>query len=167
MVKASNGKNFFSEMTRVQMPALVHLTRLGYTYYGRIFEDMADTIYDPNTNILKDVFISQFKELNPDHECEAEQTLKAIRQELDNDDLGKCFYARLTAISPIKLIDYQNPNNNVYHCTAEFTCKNGQDEFRPNITLSVKNSPRVSNRVSYGIPRAAVKQPPKNEIRPF
>lgn len=100
MAKASNGKNFFNEMTRVQMPALVHLTRLGYTYYGRIFEDMADTIYDPDTNILKDVFISQFKELNPDHKCEAEQTLKAIRQELDNDDLGKCFMLGLPQFLP-------------------------------------------------------------------
>ncbi len=34
MEKASNGKTLFNEMTRVQMPALVHLTRLGYTYYG-------------------------------------------------------------------------------------------------------------------------------------
>ncbi len=63
MAKASNGKNFFNEMTRVQMPALVHLTRLGYTYYGRIFEDMADEVYDQDTNILKDIFISQFKKL--------------------------------------------------------------------------------------------------------
>lgn len=52
-------------------------------------------------------------------------------------------YARLTAISPIKLIDYENPNNNVYHCTAEFTCKNGQDEFRPDITLFVNGLPLV------------------------
>ncbi|SCJ06796.1 Uncharacterised protein [uncultured Ruminococcus sp.] len=56
MKKASNGKSLFNEMTRVQMPALVHLTRLGYTYYGRIFEDMADTVYDPDNNILKDVW---------------------------------------------------------------------------------------------------------------
>ena len=143
MAKASNGKSLFNEMTRVQMPALVHLTRLGYTYYGRLFEDMADKVYDPDTNILKDVFISQFKKLNPDHEGEAEQTLKAIRQELDNDDLGKSFYARLTAVSPVKLIDFENPNNNVYHCTAEFTCKNGQDEFRPDITLFVNGLPLV------------------------
>lgn len=53
MAKASNGKILFNEMTRVQMPALVHLTRLGYTYYGRIFEDMADTVYDPDTNIKR------------------------------------------------------------------------------------------------------------------
>ena len=143
MAKASNGKSLFNEMTRVQMPALVHLTRLGYSYYGRLFEDMADKVYDPDTNILKDVFIAQFKMLNPDHEGEAEQTLKAIRQELDNDDLGKSFYARLKTTSPVRLIDFDNPHNNVFHCTAEFTCKNGQDEFRPDITLFVNGLPLV------------------------
>ena len=28
----------FNEATRVQMPAMVHLTRLGYKYWGRIHE---------------------------------------------------------------------------------------------------------------------------------
>lgn len=141
MSKASNGKNLFNEMTRVQMPALVHLTRLGYTYYGRLFEDMTDIVYDPDTNILKEVFVEKFKELNPDCEGEAEQMLRAIRQELNNDDLGKSFYSRLKSTSPVRLIDFDNPKNNAFHCTAEFTCKNGQDEFRPDITLFVNGLP--------------------------
>lgn len=29
----------FSEATRVQMPAMVHLTRIGYTYFGKLNED--------------------------------------------------------------------------------------------------------------------------------
>ena len=49
---ASGKKNMFNEATRVQMPAMVHLTRLGYTYFGKITEDMAGTVYDPDTNIL-------------------------------------------------------------------------------------------------------------------
>lgn len=40
----------FNEATRVQMPALVHLSRLGYEYFGKITEDMAGTIFDPDTN---------------------------------------------------------------------------------------------------------------------
>ena len=60
MTKASNGRSLFNEATRVQMPAIVHLTRLGYIYYGKITEDMAGTKYDPDTNILLDVFKSQF-----------------------------------------------------------------------------------------------------------
>lgn len=87
-------------MTHVQMPALVHLTRLGYTYYGRIFEDMADTIYDPDTNILKDVFISQFKELNPDYECEAEQTLKLSGRNLTMTISANAFMLGLPQFLP-------------------------------------------------------------------
>ena len=131
----------FNEATRVQMPAMVHLTRLGYSYFGKISEDMANKIYDPDTNILIDVFKKQFEKLNPSSKSEFGNIFRSIRQELANDDLGKSFYRRLTAVSPIKLIDFDNPLNNKFHFTAEFTCKNGQDEFRPDITLFVNGLP--------------------------
>ena len=137
------GQEKFNESTRVQMPALVHLDRLGYRYFGKISEDMAGTEYDPDTNILINVFKTQFAALNSDHEGEAEQVLRDIRQELDNDDLGRSFYKRLTTVSPVKLIDFDEPKNNVYHCTAEFTCKRDQDEFRPDITLFINGLPLV------------------------
>ena len=131
----------FNEATRVQMPAMVHLTRLGYGYIGKINEDMAGSVYDPDTNILIDVFKQQFERLNPSAQGEFAQTLRAIRQELTNDDLGKSFYKRLTTVSPVRLIDFDNPQNNSFHFTAELTCKNGQDEFRPDITLFVNGLP--------------------------
>ena len=133
----------FTEATRVQMPGLVHLTRLGYTYYGKLYEDMAGKKYDPDTNILLEVFKEQFCKLNPGREGEVDETLRMIRQELDNDDLGRGFYKRLTSISPVKLLDFDEPKNNVYHCTAEFTCKRDQDEFRPDITIFVNGLPLV------------------------
>ena len=136
-------KSSFNEATRVQMPALVHLLRLGYQYYGKINEDMAGKEYDPDTNILINVFLSQFEKLNPSRKGEALSVLHEIRQELDNDDLGRAFYHRLTSVSPIRLIDFENPENNVYHCTGEFTCKRDQDEFRPDITLFVNGLPLV------------------------
>lgn len=136
-------KSSFNEATRVQMPALVHLLRLGYKYYGKINEDMAGKEYDPDTNILINVFLSQFEKLNPSRKGEALSVLHEIRQELDNDDLGRAFYNRLTSVSPIRLIDFENPENNVYHCTGEFTCKRDQDEFRPDITLFVNGLPLV------------------------
>ena len=133
----------FTEATRVQMPGLVHLTRLGYTYYGKLYEDMAGKKYDPDTNILIEVFKEQFCALNPGREGEVDETLRMIRQELDNDDLGRGFYKRLTSVSPVKLVDFDEPKNNVYHCTAEFTCKRDQDEFRPDITIFVNGLPLV------------------------
>ena len=136
-------RSLFNEATRVQMPALVHLTRIGYTYFGKISEDMAGTVFDPDTNILIEVFKNQFEKLNPDHSGEAESILRTIRQELDNDDLGESFYKRLKAVSPVKLIDYDYPERNTYHCTAEFTCKRDEDEFRPDITLFINGLPLV------------------------
>lgn len=131
----------FSEATRVQMPAMVHLTRIGYTYYGKLGEDKNGTVYDGDTNILLSVFEQQFKKLNPEHEGEWMQVLKDIRKELNDDDLGRGFYNRLKAVSPVKLVDFDNIENNILHFTAEFTCKNGQDEFRPDITLFVNGLP--------------------------
>ena len=123
------------------MPAMVHLTRIGYTYFGKLSEDKNGTVYDGDTNILLPVFEQQFKNLNPGHEGGFLQVLKDIRKELNDDDLGRGFYNRLKAVSPVKLIDFDNTENNTFHFTAEFTCKNGQDEFRPDITLFVNGLP--------------------------
>lgn len=143
MAPNKDKKNLFNEATRVQMPAMVHLTRLGYSYFGKITENMTNKVYDPDTNILIDVFKEQFSRLNPKHSAEADQVLKSIRQELDNDDIGRSFYNRLSSVSPIRLIDFENPKNNAYHFTAEFTCKRDQDEFRPDITLFINGLPLV------------------------
>ena len=131
----------FNEATRVQMPAMVHLTRLGYKYFGKIHEATKSTVYDDDTNILLEVFKKKFGELNPGHEGEYLQVLRDIRKELNDDDLGRGFYQRLRSVSPVRLVDYENPKNNDFHFTAEFTCKNGQDEFRPDITLFVNGLP--------------------------
>lgn len=68
----SGQRTQWNEATRVQMPALVHLTRIGFTYFGKITEDKAGTVYDPDTNILIEVFKSQFAKLNPERAGEAE-----------------------------------------------------------------------------------------------
>lgn len=109
--------NKFNEATRVQMPAMIHLLRLGYSYFGKISEEDAGTVYDPSANILTDVYTSQFAKLNPDSAGQAKQILQDIRNELKNDDLGFAFYQRLKTISPVKIIDYDNPSNNLFHFT--------------------------------------------------
>ena len=136
-------KNYFNEATRVQMPALVHLTRLGYKYIGKISEEQANGFYQPETNILIDEFKNQFTKLNPEYNGNVEEILENIKQELNNNDLGKQFYKRLTSESPTKLIDFKNIENNSFYCTAEFTCKNENEEFRPDITLFINGLPLV------------------------
>lgn len=135
--------NTFSEATRVQIPALIHLNRLGYEYIGKINESMAGTIYDEETNILLEVFSAQFQKLNPLYKDQVDTVLKEIKDELDYNNLGRSFFERLQKISPYKLIDYDNIENNTFHYTAEFTCKNGEDSFRPDITLFINGLPLV------------------------
>ena len=106
------------EYSRVQIPALVHLTRIGYTYFGKISDYNAGNVYDPDTNILLDVFRTQFEKLNPEAKNEFQHVLTDIKKELNDDTLGRSFYAKLRAKSPVKLIDYENPGNNTFHCTA-------------------------------------------------
>lgn len=130
----------FNEATRVQMPAMVHLCRLGYHFYGKIHQETEGVKYDGKTNILLDVFRSKFEEFNPKNKKDFSSVLAKIQEELDYDDLGKAFYKRLTSSSP-KLIDFDDAGNNDYHFTAEFTCKNGDNEFRPDITLFVNGLP--------------------------
>ncbi|MGL5902445.1 MAG: HsdR family type I site-specific deoxyribonuclease, partial [Cetobacterium sp.] len=110
---------------------------------GKISETEANSIYQPETNILKNEFKQQFQKLNPEYTGNIENILKDIIQELNYDDLGKAFYKRLTSVSPIKLIDFENLENNSFCCTAEFTCKNEGEEFRPDITLFINGLPLV------------------------
>lgn len=132
----------FNEATRVQMTALVHLTKIGYTYFGKISESQKGIVYDGDTNILIDIFKKKFIELNPNSD-EFNSVFADIKKELNDDDLGRQFYKRLTSVSPIRLVDFEHPEKNTYHCTAEFTCKNGDDEFRPDITLFINGLPLV------------------------
>lgn len=61
----------------------------------------------------------------------------------NNDDLGREYYQLLSSNSGVKLIDFENPDNNDWHVTTEFTCENEntEDEFRPDITCFVNGMP--------------------------
>lgn len=142
-VRPSSKRDSFNELSRVQIPALMHLSRLGYTYIGKLRDDGKGEIFDGESNILLEVFKRQFRKLNPNYEGQVDEILRSIKQELDNDDLGKSFYKRLISVSPTKLIDFVNVENNTFHYTAEFSYRNGQDEFRPDITLFVNGLPLV------------------------
>ena len=128
----------FNENTRVQVPAALHLCRLGYTYLDNITE------YDSKTNILTDVFLSSVQRLNPElSDLQARQLLSEIILVLNNNDLGREFYNKLSSNSNIKLIDFQNADRNEWHVTTEFECEDQDsgDSFRPDITCFVNGLP--------------------------
>lgn len=133
----------FNEDSRVKIPALVHLTRLGYNYISR-YQKKHEYSFDSETNIITNVFVEKLKQLNPKLSPEQiDAELKNIKEELDFDDLGRSFYKRLIGVgdSDTKLIDWQNFNNNSFHITTELTCRNGEDEFRPDITVFINGLP--------------------------
>lgn len=130
----------FNEDSRVKIPALLHLTRLGYSYLSR----KEHHLRQEETNIFKDIFLKSLSRINPGvSDTELERHLEEISLKLDYDDLGREFYKALTATSGIKLIDFKHFSNNSFHVTTELTCKNGDEEFRPDITILINGMPLV------------------------
>lgn len=127
----------FSEDSRVKIPCILHLVRLGYRYLS-----LKDAVWDEDTNIFPALFNEAITRINPELEAEDVPRLLAdFKLLLDNEDLGKAFYERLTERSGIRLIDFENFDNNSFHVVTELTCKNGDDEFRPDITLIINGMP--------------------------
>jgi hypothetical protein len=120
----------FNENSRVKIPAILHLCRLGYTCIS-----LKTAEWDKTTNIFTDIFIDSIRRINSDKpDIDPKRELDAISLALDGDDLGKVFYKALTATSGTKLIDFGNLANNSWHVVTELPCINGEDEFRPDIS---------------------------------
>jgi type I restriction enzyme R subunit len=127
----------FNEDSRVKIPALLHLTRLGYDYLS-----LKDNSWDERSNIFPEVFSRALQSINTDpNPDEIERTLKEISLLLDYEDLGKAFYARLLSNTGLKLIDFENFDNNSFHVVTELPCKNDDEDFRPDITLLINGMP--------------------------
>ena len=126
----------FNENTRVKIPAILHLCRLGYKYIS-----LKKAKWDIETNIFVDIFNESIKKINTDVDDEDIKRLyDNISLSLDNEDLGKQFYEIMLS-NNIKIIDFDNFSNNSFHVVTELTCKNGDDEFRPDITLLINGMP--------------------------
>lgn len=136
-----------NEDTRVKIPTILHLMRLGYTYLslkGDEAKGIAKPVWDKSNNIFTDIFNESLSKLNPSiNEHDVKQCYDELALCLENKDLGKAFYEKLISRSGIRLIDFENFNNNQFHVVTELTCKNGEDEFRPDITLLINGLPLV------------------------
>ena len=76
----------FNEDTRVKIPAILTLTRLGYDYISL----KGRTDIDPETNIFKDIFFKNISKLNPQiEEADIQKYFQKLKLILDNDDLGR------------------------------------------------------------------------------
>ena len=127
----------FSEDSRVKIPCILHLVRLGYSYLS-----LKGASWDEQTNIFPALFCSSLARINPGVEADdIDRLLAEVKLLLDNEDLGQAFYDKLTERSGIRLIDFENFDNNSFHVVTELPCRNGDDEFRPDITLLINGMP--------------------------
>lgn len=129
----------FNEDTRVKIPAIITLTRLGYKYLS-----LKNVKWDIETNIFTDIFSQSIKKINKDKNLsddDIRRLLQDIKLELDNDDLGRKFYERLTSQAGIKLVDFANFDKNTFNVVTELPCIKDEEEFRPDITLLINGMP--------------------------
>ena len=132
-----------SENSRVKIPAIVHLTRLGYEYLS--LKEYKDTSKIHNdTNIFERVFRESLSKINGRtfSEDDTARLLGELSNKLANEDLGKAFYQLLLhGVDGARLIDFEDVSRNTFHVVTELTCQNGEDEFRPDVTLLVNGMP--------------------------
>ncbi|MFN5580319.1 MAG: type I restriction endonuclease, partial [Akkermansiaceae bacterium] len=129
----------FNEDTRVKIPSILHLTRLGYSYLS-----LKNLSFDETSNIVPSIFRESLQKINPAATVEEiDRLLGDLGLLLDNEDLGKAFYERITETSGLKVIDFENFDQNSFHVVTEFACKIDDDEFRPDITLLINGLPLV------------------------
>ena len=135
----------FNEDTRVKIPALMHLTRLGYTY-----RPLHDLHLDTTTNIDVVTFTKKLKDFNKDiTDSQIKLFIGQIQNMLNNEDLGREFYEKVLQNKIYKVINYDETekadeqHKNVWECVTEMPCENGNDSFRPDITLLINGLPLV------------------------
>lgn len=127
----------FNEDSRVKIPCILHLVRLGYQYLS-----LKNAAWDEETNIFPNIFREAMARINPGIETgDIGRLLDDVKLALDNEDLGKAFYEKLTGRSGTRLIDFTDFSQNSFHVVTELTYKNGDDEFRPDITLLINGLP--------------------------
>ena len=131
----------FNEDSRVKIPSILHLMRLGYKYLS--LKDPSVT-WDESTNIFTDIFHQSIKRINPTlTDMEAKQQFDDVSLSLENEDLGSAFYEKLTTKSGTRLIDFEDFSNNTFNVITELTYKKDDDEFRPDIILLINGMPLV------------------------
>ncbi|GAA9885894.1 type I restriction endonuclease subunit R [Helicobacter pylori] len=145
-----------NEITRVQVPTLMHLAKLGYDFIPTNSKPNLDTA----TNILIDSFTQAFERLNPTKN--AQDSLEEMKKRLNYNDLGKSFYEYLLK-SEHQIIDFDNPNNNLYEMMAELPYKS----FRPDATLFINGLPLVNIEVKQPLAGQGIKEERDRHIKRY
>ncbi|WQV92528.1 type I restriction endonuclease subunit R [Helicobacter pylori] len=148
----------YNEITRVQVPALMHLAKLSYNFIPQKDKPNLDTA----TNILTDSFTQAFERLNPNPTKNAKDSLAEMKKRLNYDDLGKSFYEYLLK-SEHQIIDFDNPNNNLYEMMAELPYKS----LRTDITLFINGLPLVNIEVKQPYAKQGIREEKDRHIQRY
>lgn len=159
----------FQEDHSSQIPAIQFLQNLGYTYLTPV-EALIQRNKDNQAVILEQILESQLKKINSfEYKNEpyrfsegniknaintlkdfplVEGLVRANEQAYDLLTLGKSFEETIDGDKKsysLKYIDWDNPENNVYHVTAEFEVGRigREDRYIPDIVLFVNGIPLV------------------------
>ena len=95
-------------------------------------------------NIFKGIFKDSINKINNKefNDDDILRILDEIDVELNNKDLGRSFYrSLLDGINGIKLIDFENIDNNTLNVLTELPYENGEDNFRPDIIILINGMP--------------------------
>lgn len=131
----------FNEDSRVKIPTILHLMRLGYGYLS--LKDPTVT-WDESTNIFTDIFHKSIQRINEGlSDLEIKQLYADISLCLENEDLGRVFYEKLIDQSGSRLIDLENFENNTFNVVTELTYKKDDEKFLPDIILLINGMPLV------------------------
>ena len=138
-VSPTSGRPKRGENARMTIPALLHLTRLGYAYLpGKCGER------DPETGILTEVLRKAVERINGKEisdDC-ARRLMDDLRHLLGENDLGEGFYRTIRdGWNGLQLIDFRHPGQNRFQAGAEIACGQGRNRFRPDITLFINGLP--------------------------
>lgn len=127
----------FNEDSRVKIPTILHLMRLGYDYLS-----LANHKWDESTNIFTDIFKANLLRLNPELSSgDVNRVYDEVVLSIQNEDLGKAFYEKLVDQSGIRLIDFENFENNAFNVVTELTYKKDDEEFRPDVIVLINGMP--------------------------
>ncbi|MBP6074217.1 MAG: type I restriction endonuclease subunit R [Flavobacterium sp.] len=127
----------FNEDSRVKIPTILHLMRLGYDYLS-----LTNHTWDESTNIFTDIFKISLQRLNPELSSgDISRIYNELALSLQNEDLGKVFYEKLVDQSSIRLIDFENFENNTFNVVTELPYKKDDEEFRPDVIVLINGMP--------------------------
>ncbi|MCL2339388.1 MAG: type I restriction endonuclease, partial [Actinomycetia bacterium] len=127
----------------VKLPAVIHATRLGYSYHS-IRDKISGLDWDADTNIFYEQFKQGLEKVNGKqfNNEQIEFFIQELKIKLNAEDIGRAFFKALQkGLGDIKLIDFENSDNNLFHVVTELPYVCGDDSFRPDITFLINGMP--------------------------